>query len=241
MELYLIRHGEIAGDPHQEYHAPPRDLEGCLSETGVRQAAALGDAMVEVRFDRVFASPLGRAIQTAQPLTRQPGTSIEVLPWLIEWRPATVLGECDETEYETILAEASRRRPEACWKTPAGEGTLEMTHRVVTGFLATMASLGVHAGHGGYLLDTPDDERRIAMVAHGGSLGVLTAFLLGVPIRPHAPVAFEQTGMAVFTFRQRVDVWYPTLRLTPPYPTERLNEPDLTTTPEAAKQSNGHV
>ena len=62
MELYLIRHAEIAGDPHQHYQPP---VEGCLSDLGCRQAAALGAALRGVKFSAVYASPLGRAIQTA--------------------------------------------------------------------------------------------------------------------------------------------------------------------------------
>ena len=37
MELYLIRHGDMAGDPHQHYVPPVAE---CLSELGCRQAAA---------------------------------------------------------------------------------------------------------------------------------------------------------------------------------------------------------
>ncbi len=223
MQLYLIRHGEIAGDPHEQYPDPPPTLQRCLSERGQAQAAALAEALADVRFDHVFASTLGRAIQTAQPLARQSGVELRALPWLIEWRPATVLGECDETQYETILAAAQQRRPEQTWKTPAGEGMLELAHRVIVGFLETMQGLGVHAGHGGYLLDAPDDTRRIAMVAHGGSLGTLAAFLLGVPMRPPTPISFEQTAVAVFKFVRRVDVWYPALQIGAPYTADALD------------------
>lgn len=214
MEIYLIRHGEIAGDPHRHY-APP--VEGCLSEKGIRQAAALGEALDGVSFDAIYASPLGRAIQTAQALAGPRDLPIEVLDWLIEWRPATVLGECDEANYEKMMAEAEKRRPEQSWKTPAGEGTLEMAQRVIVGFTELMSGLGVHPGHGGYLLDDPDDARRIALVAHGGSLGSLLGFILNLPIRPYGYFAFEQTGVAIITLVRRVDVWYPALKLPAPH------------------------
>lgn len=220
MELYLIRHGEIAGDPHRCYRPP---VSGCLSERGERQVQEMSAALADVRFDRVFASPLGRAIQTAQPLAEGASVEVEILDWLIEWRPATVLGECDEADFESLMAAAEKLRPERCWKTRAGEGTLEMAHRVISGFVDLMERLGVRAGHGGYLLDDPGDDRRVALVAHGGSLGRLAAFLLGVPIAPYAPIAFEQTGVAVFTFVRRVDVWYPALRISPPRPLAELD------------------
>lgn len=215
MELYLIRHAEIAGDPHRHYQPP---VEGCLSEQGMRQAAALAEALEGVTFDAIYASPLGRAIQTAQALAGPRDLGIEVLDWLIEWRPATVLGECDDASFEKIMAEAEKRRPEQSWKTPAGEGTLQMAHRIIVGFTELMARYGVHGGHGGYLLDNPDDTRRIALVAHGGSLNALLGLALNLPIRPFGYFAFEHTGVAVVELLRRIDVWYPTLKLRPPAP-----------------------
>lgn len=229
MDLYLIRHGETAGDPHQ-HHTPP--VRGCLSPRGQQQATALAAALSDVRFDRVFASPLGRAIQTAQPLAERSGVDIDVLDWLIEWRPAPEMMECDDAAFEAMQEEANRLRPEQSWKTFAGEGALEMAHRVICGFVELMTTLSAPPGHGGYLLDDPDDERQIALVAHGGSLGRLAAFLLGVPIQPFAPIAFEETGVAVFRLVRRVDVWYPALRV--PAPT--VPEPDAVPSIDAAAQ-----
>jgi broad specificity phosphatase PhoE len=215
MELYLIRHAQMQGDPHREY-APP--VAGCLTEAGCAQASAVGRATRHIAFDAIYSSPLGRAVQTAQSVAGEDGPNITIAPWLIEWRPATVLGTCGESEYEHIAAAASLLRPEASWKTDAGEGTLEMAHRIIVGFHQMLARHGVRPGHGGYLLDSPDDRQRNALVGHGGSLGCLAAFLLGVPIKPFSPVAFSYTGTAVFQFVRRVDVWYPTLMLPPMSP-----------------------
>lgn len=214
MELYLIRHGDMAGDPHQRY-APP--VEGCLSDQGCRQAAALGQALDGIKFDAIYASPLGRAIQTAQSIAVPRQMTISLLPWMIEWQPATVLGECDETQYETMMAKAAEVPPEQAWKTFAGEGTLEMAHRIIPNFLKLMVGHGVHARHGGYVLDNPDDAQRVAIVAHGGSLGLLTGFLLGIPLRPYTPIGYAQTGVAVVPFVRRVDVWFPLLQIPTPY------------------------
>ena len=213
MELYLIRHGDMQGDPHQCCEPP---VENCLSDLGVRQAVALGAALLDVEFSAVYSSPLGRAIQTAQAFADP--NSIKILPWMIEWRPATVLRGCDDASYETMLAASAKLRPEQSWATDAGESTFEMTGRVIPGFLKLMQDHGAHAGHGGYLLHDPKDTQRIAIVAHGGSLGVLTSFILGLPIRPYAPINFDQTGVAVFKFIHRVDVWYPALSIPAPKP-----------------------
>ena len=216
MELYLIRHGEIAGDPHQHYEPP---VDGCLSEWGCNQAQKLAERLADVRFDAIFASPLGRAIQTAQPLARQQNIQIRVAPWLIEWRPADVLGTdvlgtSDGANYEEMERRANSLRREKCWKTAAGESTFEMAHRLIPGFLEWLEEQGAEAGHGGYLFnETAAQDKRIALFGHGGSLGMLAAFLLGIPLAPHSPIALALTAAAVFRFQKRADVWYPTLHI----------------------------
>lgn len=215
MKIYFVRHGRMAGDPHR-YEVPP--VDGCLSPEGVAQAATLNQAMRHVSFDAVYASPLGRAIQTAQALTRKPGVDIQIREWLVEWRPAHILQGKNPANYEQLCKDAALLRPEKTWKTEAGEGALEMAARLVPGWIALMESLGVHAGHGGYLLDNPTDDRQVALVAHGGSLGHLLSFVLGVPIRPNPPISFALTGVAVVNLAQAADVWYPTLEIPAPKP-----------------------
>ena len=215
MELYLIRHGNMTGDPH--LHAEP-PVEGCLSETGERQAAALAAALADVRFDLVYASPLGRAVQTAQALADPRGLTVGTLPWLVEWRPAPELMGADNAKFEEMMKAAGEIPPEQTWKTFAGEGVCDMAGRIIPGFLKLMAAHGAAARHGGYVLDDPDDDTRIALVGHGGSLGVLLAFFLGIPINPRSVIGFTETGTAVVHFRRRIDVWYPVLRIDPPAP-----------------------
>lgn len=213
MQVYLVRHGNIAGDPHRHF-VPP--VQGCLSEKGQAQAASLGRALAGVKFDAIYASPLGRAIQTAHSFADPAGVKIDILPWLIEWRPAHILNGGDDANYEKMMKSASELRPEECWKTEAGEGTYEMAHRIVPGWIQVLKRHGVRAGHGGYLLDNEQDAQRIALVAHGGSLGVLVAFILGIPLRPFAPIQFAETGVAVIDFVKQLDVWYPALKIPAP-------------------------
>jgi broad specificity phosphatase PhoE len=213
MRVFFIRHGSMAGDPHRHEQPPVR---GCLSPEGVAQAAALGRALAGIPFDKVYASPLGRAIQTAQALTRKPGVEIDVRDWLVEWRPAHILLGSHPANYEQLCADAAKLRPEQTWKTAAGEGALEMAARLVPGWIQLLHELGVDAGHGGYLLKDPADARDIALVAHGGSLGHLLSFVLGVPIRPNPPIAFALTGVATVRFVPQANVWYPVLEIPAP-------------------------
>ena len=211
MQIYLIRHGNSAGDPHRHTTQP---VSGYLSAVGQQQAARLGTHLRDVTFDAIYASPLGRAIQTAQALAEPRQLPVQLLPWLIEWRPAHIMnGEDDPANYENLLAAAAKRRPETSWKTEAGESAFEMGHRIVPGWQELLAKHGSHPGHGGYLFANPTDTQRLALVGHGGSLSVLLAFILGLPLQPYAPLAFRETGIAIIDFVQRVDVWYPLLRV----------------------------
>jgi len=141
---------------------------------------------------------------------------MRILPWLIEWRPATQTGECDESQYEMIQHRAALIRPEAAWKTPAGEGTLQMAHRVIVGFVELMQSVGGQPAQGGYLIDQSATPQTLALVAHGGTLGRLAAFLLGIPLTPYAPIALGCGSILRFDFIRRVDTWYPNLTVSLP-------------------------
>ena len=212
MHLYLIRHGNMAGDPHAHFRPP---VEGCLSEQGCKQVERLVQDMNGLRLTHVVASPLGRALQTAQGLAIPRGLEIQVEPWLEEWRPASVMGEEADTRYETILLRSGELSPEQSWKTGNGESLMQMADRMIPGLLSLLSGWGVEAGHGGYLMEEEAEDYRIALVAHGGTLNVLMMFLLGLPIRPGHPFRFEETGVARITFEPTLGVWYPSLRLFP--------------------------
>ena len=61
-KIYIIRHGKTAMN-HANLLQGRSDIP--LNEEGIRQAQSAGDRLKDVRFDYVFTSPLGRAVQTA--------------------------------------------------------------------------------------------------------------------------------------------------------------------------------
>ena len=63
MKLILARHGETAWNAEGRYQGQ-EDI--ALSPVGERQARALGERLRDVRIDRAVASPLSRALRTAQ-------------------------------------------------------------------------------------------------------------------------------------------------------------------------------
>ena len=64
-ELLLIRHGETAWNRERRMQG---HIDIPLSEAGLRQAQALGQALAAERPDAIYSSDLGRARTTAQPI-----------------------------------------------------------------------------------------------------------------------------------------------------------------------------
>lgn len=212
MKLFLIRHGEIAGDP---FCTPERPVSGCLSEVnGLHQAQGTADALKTASIDIAFSSSYGRALQTAETVMQyHPDAPLKVFDFLQEWQPNRDLDEVPGTEYERIL-EAQRDLPaEQMWQTDLGEGCYQAYARVVPPLLNELRVVGIKAEHGGFSLSEQAEKMTLAIFAHGGSLGVILAFLLGLPPFPLSRFAFELTGVAELEFFKQNDVYYPTLRI----------------------------
>lgn len=204
MLLTLIRHAEINGDP---FCRPARPVSGCLSARGVQQASAGAALLKNVRYDRVFSSPYGRALQTAEILFADRGIPFDIVPALHEWLPAP------EAEQVDAIPGTPERHAEETWKTPAGEGCFDMYARIVPAFLAAWAAAGVHPRHGGYVPVTGAEDLNVAVVAHGGSLNVLLSFLLRVHPFPVGSFNFCHVGMAHLRFSPTREVYHPRLLL----------------------------
>jgi phosphoserine phosphatase len=97
MRLTLVRHGATAWN-EDGLCLGRRDIP--LSATGRRQAECLRAALSGERFDRVFSSPLSRAVETARLLGHEP----EILD---------DLAEIDRGAWEGLLPDAIRKRDAA--------------------------------------------------------------------------------------------------------------------------------
>lgn len=74
MELILIRHGETAWNPEGRFQGST-DME--LSEVGKEQARLLGERLKNKKIDRIIASPMKRAQQTAAAVAVHHGLTVE--------------------------------------------------------------------------------------------------------------------------------------------------------------------
>jgi len=76
-------------------HADPDYVNDHLTETGHREAAALGKRMAATGLDELYVSPLGRAQVTAGYISQQTGVPIRTERWTCEldWPGITLNGE----------------------------------------------------------------------------------------------------------------------------------------------------
>lgn len=80
MSIYLIRHGQTAGNAERRLQTPDVPLD----EAGLEQARRLGERLREAGIARVVSSDYARAHQTAEAVVRATGAPHEVEPLLRE-------------------------------------------------------------------------------------------------------------------------------------------------------------
>lgn len=205
--LVLIRHGEMTGDP---FARPQRPVRGCLSDDGILQARAITAALGRRTWRRIFASPYGRALQTAEIVFGE-GADITILDELHEWTPNPKLEHAPSTVWEDMWKRYAEAPPDDSWATEAGEGTFEMYHRIIPAVIRALHTQGWHARYGGFVLDPDAVTGDIAMVAHGGSLNTLLSYLLGLRPSPISSFSFELCGVADIRLSRHADLWHPQL------------------------------
>jgi broad specificity phosphatase PhoE len=98
--IYLMRHAAVA---YFDNGRPLRPEDVPLTDEGIEQARAAGEALAPVRFDRVLTSGLPRTIETARIVA--PGVEAESWPELRELEGAR-LGEIPEDRLERAFVHA---------------------------------------------------------------------------------------------------------------------------------------
>lgn len=156
----LIRHGLPVRRELSEGIADPE-----LAEAGLAQAQHLARYLTDESIDAVYASPLRRAFQTAEPLAAAKGLPITVVDAVAEW---------DRTSSEYVPVEELKAANDPRWQAMMrGEWSVhdetpeEFSQRVVS---AVEAIIDAHPG------------QRVAVVCHGGVVNSYLSHILGLPI-----------------------------------------------------------
>jgi broad specificity phosphatase PhoE len=179
MWLTLVRHAEPAYVVDGiSWSDPP------LTDRGREQADLLAKRASQWEIDAIWVSTMVRARQTAEPLAESAGVEPRVMEWLGEIRNPPGWDGSPADEIEEFFATSSNRSVEEMWEgAPGGESFRDFHTRIHGGLEATFAEAGISRAGGLHLWDGVDD-RRIVVVAHGGTNALILGLLLGVDPTP---------------------------------------------------------
>lgn len=177
-ELILVRHGQTANNAARLMQGT---LDVPLSERGHQQVLAAGEALAQHAFDRIFASPLSRALQTAEAIAHHHRQSVDVDDNLRE-RCFGVFQGGPQQDYSNAFAASGMLRWE--YRPPQGETIPEVWARAAS-FLQVLRSSAVG---------------RVAVVAHEGVNKCLILMLLGKPVEEWTSIKQDNCCINAFAF-----------------------------------------
>ncbi|MBR5287877.1 MAG: histidine phosphatase family protein [Clostridia bacterium] len=214
MLFFFVRHGDPCYDPDS------------LTPLGLRQAEAIGRRLARYGMDRIYASPMKRAMQTAQPLAELLGKEITALDFASEvhaWDELTLKHEDGRRTWANLHPPTVRlfASPEVralgmrWYDHPAFAGTTYKVgmERIARESDAFFASLGYeHTDTPGVYRVTRENNERIALFAHAGFGGAFFSHVLGIPY-PHYGQMFDlcHSSLTVLEFRERHGVCVPSV------------------------------
>jgi broad specificity phosphatase PhoE len=155
MRLFFVRHGESTAN--LEHIFSNTNSYHPLTVQGIAQAQALALAFTGIRIDRVYSSPILRAVQTAQLLVDMLSAPLEITEALREWSVGIFEGTDAPAGWELHhhVQEEWFTRERYDSRMPGGESLEDMRQRFVP-FISNL----VTAYH--------ELDRNLVLVSHGG-------------------------------------------------------------------------
>ncbi|MFM7045584.1 MAG: histidine phosphatase family protein [Ilumatobacteraceae bacterium] len=159
MELLLIRHALPVRRELAEGIADPE-----LAPAGREQAQRLADYLADEPIDALYSSPLRRALETAEPISRRTGLDVTVVDAVAEW---------DRNSSEYVPIEELKADGDPRWHAIVA-GEMPMGDETRASFRARVVESieGMIERHPG---------RRIAVTCHGGVVNAYLAHVLDLP------------------------------------------------------------
>lgn len=189
MKLLLVRHGESIGNREGRMQG---QMDSPLSDTGRKQASMLARRLARewMEIAAIYASDLQRASETAEILAASLALPVVLDPRLREYDIGIfngVIWREVEFLYPEIWHEF-HHSPE--WLQVPEAETNEAFHARLSAAVADIR-------------DRHESGETIAVVSHGGSLGMMLAGLLGMDIRRPTPLQFGNTSLTIVEFGNR--------------------------------------
>ncbi len=195
----VLRHGETAWNREARIQG---HKDSALSDEGLRQAEALGRRMDGEAIDAIVSSDLGRAHATAQFVARRTGHAVRVDARFRE-RSFGVGEGLTYEELDRAFPGAFSRvlETDPDFAIPGGESRRQFSARVQGAFESLARD---HPG------------KRIAVVTHGGVLGIVYRLVHGIALSAPHPVPIANASfnaVALQGSRWSVEAWGDTAHL----------------------------
>jgi probable phosphoglycerate mutase len=185
MKLLCVRHGETFYNLEGRIQG---QSDSQLSPLGRRQCEAVATALAGLDIDAVVASPLSRALESAQCVADKLRLSVATDPRLMEINAGIFQGHTWAEINERFPQEAARwRSGDPDFRIPGGESRRDVMVRARAAFLAIRE-------HG---------IRQAVVMAHGGSLSAGLKALLDIPAE-HNPFAFSNGSISTVLWEGEV-------------------------------------
>ncbi|MHB9036142.1 MAG: histidine phosphatase family protein [Armatimonadota bacterium] len=163
--LYLVRHGETV---HNLEGRIQGHSDSPLTPLGIRQAEAAALRLASEKFDAIYSSDLGRAVDTAEAIAFRHGLPVQTTDLLRESDLGHVQG-LTQKEFEELYPEDYRKwRANSAEHRPPGAETLDSVISRCAEFLRLIS-------------ENHRDGERLLAVVHGGSLRGLICAAFGLP------------------------------------------------------------
>jgi len=155
--FYFVRHGESEANRDRVFSGR-RDSP--LTERGRAQSVALADALADVAFDRIVATPLSRSLDTALVIARRRKMPVDVVRDLVEIDVGARTGE----SFDEVRGLPDWRDDGfVAW--PGGESLEQVLER------ALRAMRRLHRESRG---------QTVLVIGHGGVTRILASYYLGI-------------------------------------------------------------
>ena len=200
MLLYIIRHADPIYNPDT------------LTTKGKLQASALAKRLVTSRIDKIYSSPSGRALETAQPAADMLGLDVKIEEWTreVDDRFSVVMDDgrkkfavnVENTVYRNNdnLNLGERWYEADIFSGIDAKGAYDDICACSDEFLARR---GYVRDGGVYRIERGNDER-VAVFCHGGLAAVWLSHLLNIPFHMFiAGIGISHTGVTILDFESR--------------------------------------
>jgi broad specificity phosphatase PhoE len=187
MRLMLVRHGETKWNRENRIVG---HTEIGLNSTGHRQVALLARALSKEKVERIYSSPLRRAVETANAIAKQHGLDVVT---------DDALKEVDAGELDGITIEEVVRRYGNFWEEWAkGAGTLRMPGG------ETMGELQQRSWSAITRVVTDHPEGKVIIVSHTLTILSILTTALGMPLEDFRRLRLSLASVNTLDFKGRV-------------------------------------